>query len=495
VVAVTDTVSEVVPVGEIAAAPENPFAAFEAPATEQRIHRGQRALPTQEATYRPERERTSAGGCLKHLLPLGLVFLMLLSVVLHDLWVILIRPVQKEADTALVDPDPYLAIRFHDQGDKQLPVPTMRFGLVMLRAKDPADPKKLKRLTYEEHGRSNNTVLRIDGQEFIFGQPPGNWIDMQAKLQGETAGYPRDGLASVWQVPSSKIRVTQEVEIVPGAQSRRLDTCLVRYVLENRDSKAHNVGIRFMLDTFIGANDGVPFTIPGASGLCDTKAEFKTPEEVPDFIQALEHDDPRDPGTVAYLQFRIGKNVESPSRVTLGGWPNPELQHIGIRGARAQLTGWNVPYVSIKERVGNRVANDSAVTIYWNERELPPNETRTVGFTYGLGNVDTTESGGHLLLTVGGRLVRNGEFTLTAVVHDPQPGEKLTLDLPSGFSRVEGGAEQNVPPLPPGATRKDSPVTWRLRAGDDGKYELAVRSSSGARQKLPIIIRTRGVFD
>ena len=50
---------------------------------------------------------------------------------------------------------------------------------------------------------------------------------------------------------------------MPGEQSRRLDTCLVRYVIENTDVRSHRVGLRFMLDTFIGANDGVPFTIPG----------------------------------------------------------------------------------------------------------------------------------------------------------------------------------------------------------------------------------------
>jgi hypothetical protein len=167
----------------------------------------------------------------------------------------------------------------------------------------------------------------------------------------------------------------------------------------------------------------------------------------------------------------------------------------------SQLTEWDVPFLSMKELarlargIGKHADRDSAVTMYWEERELPADKGRRVGFTYGLGNVDTSESEGHLLLTVGGRLVRNGEFTLTALVHKPQAGEKLTLKLPRGFSIVEGEAEQTVPPVPAGATRPDSPVTWRLRAGGDGKYELAVQSNKGAKQKLPLTIRTRGVFD
>ena len=82
--------------------------------------------------------------------------------------------------------------------------------------------------------------------------------------------------------------MTQFVEVVPGEQSRLLDTCLVRYVIENQDGAAHTVGIRFLLDTYIGSNDGVPFTIPGAANLCDTQMEFNSTAEVPDFIQALE---------------------------------------------------------------------------------------------------------------------------------------------------------------------------------------------------------------
>ncbi|HWG47575.1 MAG TPA: hypothetical protein VN688_32730 [Gemmataceae bacterium] len=438
----------------------------------------------------------SSGGIAKHLLPLGILALMLLIVVVHDLWIIVRQPAgTRAAETALVDPDPYIAIRFHDKPDDKLPMPTMRFGLVMLRVKDPARGDRLKRLTFDEHGRSNNTCLRVDGKDYLFGQPPGEWIAMKGKLEDDRDGRPRDGLASSWWLPNEKIKVTQEVEIVPGEQSRRLDTCLVRYLVENKDLRGHQVGIRFMLDTFIGFNDGVPFTIPGATDLCDTKKLFKTSTEVPDFIQALEKDDLRDPGTVAYLQFRIGKQVESPGRVMLGGWPNPELQRAGWKTAKAQLTGWDVPFLSIKERVGRQSANDSAVTMYWDPQPLTPNQTRVVGFAYGLGDVDTRESEGHLLLTVGGRLVRKGEFTLTALVHNPQRDEELQLTLPSGFSILEGSASQKVPPVPAGATRPDSPVTWRIRAGDDGKYELAVRSNKGAKQKLPLTIRTRGVFD
>jgi hypothetical protein len=59
----------------------------------------------------------------------------------------------------------------------------------------------------------------------------------------------------------------------------------------------------------------------------------------------------------------------------------------------------------------------------------------------------------------------------------------------------DGFGHGTVPRLAAGATQRDSPVTWRIRASEDDKYELEVRSNTRAKQKRPITIRTRGVFD
>src|SRR5262249_50856247 len=203
--------------------------------------------------------------------------------------------------------------------------------------------------------------------------------------------------------------------------------------------------------------------IPGKRDLCNTKMEFTRKEDVPDFIQALEKDDLRNPGTIAHIQFKLGGRVEAPDRVTLGAWPHSEFRKFDIRNAQAQNTGWDVPFLDIRrlqelvEAQGRQADPDSAVVMYWTERPLNPGKEREVGFTYGLGTVASGEGGGRLALTVGGRLVASGEFTLTALVHDPQEGEKLMLTLPAGFSLVEGEETQAVPPLPAESTQRNSP--------------------------------------
>jgi hypothetical protein len=297
--------------------------------------------------------------------------------------------------------------------------------------------------------------------------------------------------------------VAQTVEIIPGEQSHVLDTCLISYKLENKDDQPHTVGIRFLLDTFIGAEDGVPFTIPGHRDLCDTMLRFNSPSEVPDYIEALENADLKNPGTVARLQFRLGGSYESPTHVLLCGWPDRGLKQFGFGEADEELTFWQVPFVSMrflhdsgrKRKDGSVPPRDSCVVVYWDPKPLRPGETREVGFTYGLGNVANTESGGKLLLSLGGRLVRDGDLTLTALVSNPERGEKVTLELPAGLRLAEGALEQDVPPPPAGAARQTSPVTWKIRAGAEGSYTLTVRNNKGASQTLKITIRSKGVFD
>ena len=284
-----------------------------------------------------------------------------------------------------------------------------------------------------------------------------------------------------------KVSFTQIVEIVPGEQSQLLDTCLVRYVIENQDDKPHRVGLRFLLDTYIGDNDGVPFTIPGDSQLCDTMKEFNDKDKIPDFIQALEKEDLEKPGTVARVQLKVGGKIEPPDRVTLGAWPNIKLHN---SRCLEQHTLWEVPVLPMK----TLDPHDSAVTIYWNEKTLEPGQSREVGFAYGLGQIASGESGGKLAVTVGGDFRKGGEFTVTALVKNPVPGEKVTLKLPGGLDLVNPSAEQLVPPLSAGVDSKSSPVTWKVRGAELGRHTLRVQSSTGAGQSQPVVIFTSGLF-
>jgi hypothetical protein len=489
-----------------------------------------------------------------HLAPVGALLLALFVVLGVDVFR---RP--EEAPPAppvpvaddRIDPDPLIKIGFHDEERRitlavgasvksggLTPVrdethaiwdPSMRFGVVMVRE---GEGRAEKKLTRERDGETNNTVIRLDSvcalkdgarvsdidapDGLIFGdtvwrltdRPGVEGLDFRGQWkEGERdVPIPEDlakgkggGRKSVWVYPQQKVEVTQLVEIVAGEQSRKLDTCLVRYVIKNNDRHNHTVGLRFLLDTFIGQNDGVPFTIPGEKELCDTKKDFARPEDVPDFVEALEKADLKNPGTVARLQFRLGGRIEPPNRVTIGAWPDPVLDRRDQR-FRQEKTLWDVPVLpinAIKEVKRNEDQGDSAVTMYWDARPLAPGQSREVGFAYGLGNVAAgdKDAAGRLGLSVAGRFVPGGEFTLVAQVSHPKRGEELTLDLPQGFQFVGSEARQAVREVERDAARPISTVTWKVRAGAAGNYTLKVTSSAGAAQAQPIRIRSTSIFD
>jgi hypothetical protein len=434
-----------------------------------------------------------------HAVPLAIICLLLLIVITRDFFA---KGVAAPLPPDLIDepeppPDrhPRIGVLFHDRPDTLLDERTQRFGLVMLREKDPNDRRKLKKLTFHELGTSNNTCLKIDNKEMLFGHKPGTWEVAGGALTGKNDhGEDRIGERSVWLTPDRMLAVTQQVEIITGEQTKLVDTCLVRYTITNRDRKAHTVGLRFMLDTYIGANDGVPFTIPGDKRLCDTFLRFDNPAKMPDFIQALERQDLANPGTVAHLQLKLGGKMEPPTRLTLGCWPDAVLaKEHKTPTALAQLTMWNVPVLPIH----TLSPGDSAVTMYWDPRPLASGATRELGFSYGLGAIATSGAAkGKLALTVGGSFRPGGEFTVTAYVSNPAPGQTLKLDLPDGFSLVDSDPEQPVPTLPPDAERRTSPVTWKVRSANKaGTHTLKVTSSTGLTQTQRVTIQSNRLFD
>jgi hypothetical protein len=433
---------------------------------------------------------------LRRWLPVAVVALGLLTAVVRDLF---FRQVVENTELPPIDPKPRVELKFHDavQNNDFLNAASMRFGVLM---PDPSDPKKFKKLTYDEFGRTSNTCVRVDGIEFLLGQPQGagQWDPPIKQPLGKDPledNRERIGYRSKWIY--SDVWIEQQVEVVPVGLSpdgkrRLLDTCLVTYVITNKNTKApHKVGLRFLLDTYIGANDGVPFTIPGEKDLCDTFKDFDGPDKVPDFISALERQDVKDPGTVAHVSLKVGGGLEAPGRVILGAWPNADLFKVNpVKAAKAQRqnTGWEVPVMSMQEQVLKSKDNpngDSAVTLYWEEKRLEPEKVRKLGFAYGLGNVTGDAGKGTLGLTSGGELVAGKEFTLTAYVKDPVAGQLIELGVPSSFTLVGDKEAQRVPAPTSGSV---STVTWHVKASRSGVFTLKL-SSGNVKLEHKIMVR------
>src|SRR5262249_9917415 len=149
--------------------------------------------------------------------------------------------------------------------------------------------------------------------------------------------------------------------------------------------------------------------------------EFNGSGSVPDYIQAQENQDLKNPGTIVQLNFKIGgSKLQAPDRVTLGAWPSARLR---VRDQRCSdgMTLWDVPVLPIKEITTLQPPGqaDSAVTMYWSPQDVPPGKSRLLGFGYGRGQVASGEDAkGRIGLSVGGTLVVNYTFSVTALITD-----------------------------------------------------------------------------
>ncbi len=276
----------------------------------------------------------------------------------------------------------------------------------------------------------------------------------------------------------------------PTESKRLLDTCLFQYLIENHDNQPHEVGMRFLLDTYIGSNDEVPFTLPGVPGMVDTFRELRG-HEVPDFIQVLENPDLRDPGLIAQLNLHVGgerDRFEPPTRLKLTAHPMVQKQPGLTKDT------WEIPLASIKD------ARDSSVVLYWDPQQLRAGGRREMAFTYGLGNVSIGKSA-KVGLTVGGAMLVGSDLTIVALVADPEPDQTIELQLPPELVLAKDTpAKQRVPPsqeVNKDGRPRPSPVTWRVQPSAEGEFNIAVETRIGGQevtQKRRVTVRREVVL-
>ena len=436
------------------------------------------------------------------LFPLVLLLLCLIGVVIWDLFAkndgVAVAPPPDDPDqieriVKQTGPEPYdnenrIAVNFNEE--------LQRFGISIVRLKDPRYPEKQKLLTRNEDGINNNTRVSIEGYKFIWGRESAGagvrWARINGKLMKEVRDKDNRRWTSVMDYETERIRVTQSVEIVVGESTRLYDTALVKYVIWNRDDRRHTVGLRAMLDTYIGANDGVPFYIPptedAPSHFVDTKETF-TKAKIPVFIRALESSDLNDKtGTVAELGLRL-KGFETPEKLEICRWP----QEFGAGEA-----DWDWPLQAMNEPAG--APKDSCVAIYWSRLNMNPDEKRTMGFTYGLGRIageagtiiETGKSGGGKIRLFAGSGKIGRPFVATAYIKKAD-GQKVTIKLPPGVKLFGKSEAAQVVKTEPG---KDyAQVSWRLVADKSGEYLLEADLDDGAQASDKANIRDQSIFD
>lgn len=443
--------------------------------------------PIRIAPSSPSRSRYRKGPSTPpwvHLVPAALLALALLIVVVCDLLMghgaTAGAGVDHDRDLSGQNPDlwtynvkdgnPKLGLQFSDNA---------RFGLQMIGVKDPRpDYKdKNKQLTFDNQGRTNNTIVKISDFEYTFGEqtPDDRFVGRPlTPLPNDRHGY-----TTTMDFTQQKVRVKQHVEIVPS-ESGYLDTCLVWYHVENYGDVPQKVGIRFMLDTFIGANDGVPFTAPGVKGFIDTSRDFPS-GKIPPYLEAVENpEDTKDPGTVAHIglmNIRLPNvQLEDPDEVKICLFPGDH-------------TKWDPPE-PLRSIQGP--PPDSSVFIYWRYDDMEPKTARDMAFTYGLGQLDIGTGGnGALALSTPDSVPPEADFYVTAYVYNANKGDEVELILPEKGLTLAAG-EDAKKAVEEGGKRVS--VFWKVHAGPAGVYQIEAASGGSKTKPHDVVVKSSSIF-
>ncbi|NLJ80522.1 MAG: hypothetical protein GX335_05830 [Firmicutes bacterium] len=312
------------------------------------------------------------------------------------------------------------------------------------------------------------TTVRVGNQSWVFGNPTNRRAGRTAQY-GEMLQEPKiinDTIQSAWRL--GPLEVWQILSLARSSTTGLMDTARIEYEVKNTDTITHNVGLRLMLDTMLGSNDGAPFRAQDRAITSDT---VYYAGEMPEFWQAF--DSLADPQVISQGTLK-GPHVTVPDRVYFTNW-----------GSLADEL-WNFDFKPGRdfERKGE-FELDSAIALFWDQVPLAPGESRNFVSHYGLGGV--TIAPGELVLGVSApnQITADAEgfqtFSIIAYVQNAGLGEARNVQaeivLPRGLTLVGVEERINLGDLDVGETEQTG---WQVRADSsvDGVLTYEVKVSA-----------------
>lgn len=297
------------------------------------------------------------------------------------------------------------------------------------------------------------TTVRVGTDDYVFGGSTTKRAGLNG-LYGEVVAGPiiqGDGIDTIALI--GPLEVLQRIEFAYSSTTGYRDSARIIYRVTNISEEPQQVGLRIMLDTQLGSNDGAPFRF-GEQAILDD-AEFWH-EALPEFWQAF--DALREPKVIAQGTL-IGPDMTRPDRIVFSNWGSfaDGLWDIDFRPGREFL------------RLGE-FELDSAVGLYWQPRVLMPGESRTYVTGYGMGGLSISPGELSLGLTSPSTVAlgSDGKARIPVVAYLENTGAGIgrdlvmTLRVPRGMSFVGGSqAAKTLGYLRPG---RSTQASWELEA-------------------------------
>jgi hypothetical protein len=346
----------------------------------------------------------------------------------------------------------YIKIFINNSGEE-----TGRFAVDVTKGDPARDDDDNKPLIY---GRpkpwTSFTTIRIDGKNFVFGKATGKRPGAGV-LDGEIVEPPKiDNNTLRMKCQYNSIIVTQSLDIVRSPSTGALDTARIKYHIRNEGAVPAEVGLRTLIDTMVGNNDGAPFRMGNQTITSEYRCRGT---EIPDFWQAF--DSLTQPAVIAQGTLKGGE-ITPPNRIDFTNW------------GKAADNPWDFPvepgqnFLRLEED-----ELDSAVVMFWEPRMVSPGGEYNVIVYYGLGGITLSPGSTFLGISAPAEVYHNSaqSNTYTVIMYLEHHGENMArnvqirLILPEGLDCVSKTASITLPELIPEVTKQFS---WEIRP--NGKF-------------------------
>ncbi len=314
------------------------------------------------------------------------------------------------------------------------------------------------------------TTLRINDADFIFGGP-------SRKMERRTGKELKTGIPIrqftgndriVTDFDYDGIIARQTLSFFRTPSTRVKDSTLIEYEITNKTKSTATVGIRLMVDTKLGSNDGAPFRI----GSRAVTGEILVPKsELLPYWQTF--DSLTAPTVIAQGTLDSPDDgLTPPDRLILANW-----------GTLAD-NPWTADYQEGRSfvRTGEE-EKDTALAMYWEPVTLRPGQSKRIRTVYGLGGLTLAAGDLSLGLTAPAEATAGSSRELFVVAYITNTGgytshdTTVTLTLPKGLELVNGRASVELGQLKVGDTRQ-IPFRVKTKSAHKGNWPIVLKVTS-----------------